>query len=81
MAQTFSEIVEKLIADQSIVTIGSGENEITGSIAAFDREAKVFTYVERNNPFTHLIPLASVRSIGVEQSGNLLSCYLELFKR
>lgn len=79
MAQTFSEIIEKLIADQSIVTIGSGDHEIVGSIAVFDREAKVFTYVERNDSYTHLIPLTSVRSIGITEAGS--NCYLELFKR
>ncbi|WP_409343090.1 hypothetical protein [Paenibacillus sp. MBLB4367] len=82
MEQSFSAIMDRLIAEQTTVTIGAGENELIGMIVAFDRSAQVFTYAERSGQVKHLIPLASVRSIGIEESAaGTLSGYLELFKR
>lgn len=82
MAQLFSDLIEKLIAEQTTVTIGSGENEMHGKITAFDRAVQVFTYAAKNDAVKHFIPLASVRSIGAEEAADgSLTCYFDMFKR
>jgi hypothetical protein len=79
---TFSDMIQHLIVHQTLVTIGSGENELRGMITSFDKEQQVLAFTdERPGGTKHFIPLTSVRSIGVDEKGQEYTCYLDLFKR
>jgi hypothetical protein len=67
---TFSEMIQHLTEHQTIVTIGSGENELRGTITSFDKEHQVLAFTDQRPGRTkHFIPLTSVRSIGVDEKG------------
>jgi hypothetical protein len=79
---TFSELIQHLIVHQNEVTIGSGENELRGTITSFDKEHAVILFTDlQPNGLKHFIPLTSVRSFGVDESNGSFSCYMDLFKR
>jgi hypothetical protein len=79
---TFSELIQHLIVHQNDVTIGSGENELRGTITSFDKEHAVIVFTDHQpNGLKHFIPLTSVRSFGVDESNGSFSCYMDLFKR
>jgi hypothetical protein len=79
---TFRELIEHLLARKTEVTIGSGENELRGTVTSFDKEHAVIAFTDHQPGGTkHFIPLTSIRSIGVDENGDILSCYLDLFKR
>jgi hypothetical protein len=79
---SFSELIQQLLIDQNVVTIGSGENELRGTITSFDKEYSVIAFTDQQpNGLKHYIPLTSIRSFGVIESGGGLTCYLDLFKR
>ncbi|MDB5054853.1 MAG: hypothetical protein JWM44_2903 [Bacilli bacterium] len=82
MAQTFYDLIEHLLADQTEVSIGSGENELLGTITSFDKAYHVLAFTDQRPDGTiHFIPLTSIRSIGVDKKADRISCYLDLFKR
>jgi hypothetical protein len=79
---TFSELIQHLIVHQNEVTIGSGENELRGTIISFDKEHEVIVFTDHQpSGLKHFIPLTSVRSFGVDESNGSFSCYMDLFKR
>jgi hypothetical protein len=79
---TFSELIQHLMVHQNEVTIGSGENELRGTIISFDKEHAVIVFTDHQpNGLKHFIPLTSVRSFGVDESNGSFSCYMDLFKR
>jgi hypothetical protein len=79
---TFSELIQHLLVHQNEVTIGSGENELHGTITSFDKEHEVIVFTDKQpSGLKHFIPLTSIRSIGADESGGELSCFLDLFKR
>ena len=79
---SFSELIQQLLVHQNEVTIGSGDNELRGTITSFDKEHAVIVFTDRQpSGLKHFIPLTSIRSFGVDESGGELTCYLDLFKR
>jgi hypothetical protein len=79
---SFSELIQHLLVHQNEVIIGSGENELRGTITSFDKEHAVIVFTDHQpSGLKHFIPLTSVRSLGVDENGNEFSCYLDLFKR
>jgi hypothetical protein len=79
---TFNELIQHLLAHQTEVTIGSGENELRGMVTSFDNDHAVIAFTDHQPGGTkHFIPLTSIRSIGVDENGGTVSCYLDLFKR
>jgi hypothetical protein len=80
--QSFSDLLQQLLVHQNEVTIGSGENELRGIITSFDKEHAVIVFTDQQTSgMKHFIPLTSIRSFGVDESGGGLTCYLDLFKR
>lgn len=79
--KTFSELMVTLMTEQVPVTIGSGENELEGIVVAFDRNFHVVTYQDGESGMLHFIPLTSIRSFGVEDGADGMSCYLDLFRK
>jgi hypothetical protein len=79
---TFSELIQHLMVHQNEVTIGSGENELRGTITSFDKEHAVIVFTDHQpRGLKHFIPLTSIRSFGVDESNGSFSCYMDLFKR
>jgi hypothetical protein len=79
---SFSELIQQLLVHKNEVTIGSGENELRGTITSFDKEHAVLVFTDHQpNGMKHFIPLTSVRSIGVDENGGGLTCFLDLFRR
>jgi hypothetical protein len=79
---SFSDLIQQLLVHQNEVTIGSGENELRGKITSFDKEHAVIVFTDQQpSGMMHFIPLTSIRSFGVDESGGGLICYIDLFKR
>jgi hypothetical protein len=79
---SFSDLIQHLLVHQTEVTIGSGENELRGTVTSFDKDHLVLAFTDQRPGGTkHFIPLTSIRSIGVDENSGEVSCYLDLFKR
>mgnify|MGYP000530611050 CR=1 FL=1 len=81
MAHSFSELTQHLLMHKTPVTIGSGENELSGTIVSFDSTYHVLVFMDKHSGMKHYIPLTSIRSIGVDESEATTTCYLDLFKK
>lgn len=79
---SFTTLIQTLIETRQTVTIGSGDNELTGIVVAYDSEQQVVTYQDKSGSgILHFIPLTSIRSFGLEEAAGGRSCFIDLFKK
>jgi hypothetical protein len=82
MEYSFGELIRKLAAERIPVSIGSGQHELHGTVLSYDGEHRVLVYRQAGaGGLTHYIPLTSIRSIGMEDTLEGPSCFIDLVKK